>query len=754
MEELDDFTNWLLDDDNRDSDFERTIHKPDWGCEYFEPISETVETKVREDFCTLQRWYRIPQLSEIVDPLDAGNFQALIHAIRSMVGDDEVITSNNLVYCVLCILVGTHVPRIQISWEDVQFNKDLFNYAEGWILLPPSMDSGFESVNKYNRNAGVPFVLDPVKFKDLSAVRKQSAMDVDLASKFRNLSQKASWTNRDWITWDLHQFALVLGIEIFDFMRSKIFPYLYPWEGGCGGSPPWNNLLTASAAIFRFRGGAAKTGLLGVMKDANSLQRGEISPEEAFFTKNLNLALSGDKQWLAIRSHLENLKLEALNSGVEYEPAVLEDAENIIPQELIDKSVTINPEDAMTGVALSYLREKGYILTELDLVERVQNEFRLKSVWGNIPMVEIEDQIALRKKEYSESFHERLTEISKWKLNREVYLHYKDIDDPLSPAALLIMDGYYRIRSEQALRFNSFMYNERIRVFKQSDVEAFYARGVQNIRDAFCASIDSYYRPEHRKEPSFRADSDTFDEIEKWLDSDPLPKLLRDSIPPGVGPDDSRIVRDLMLALEDDIHVGYLILIVTSDRMLVHSAQRILRHNFPRKNIRIYGLSLSDYLSWALTTGRRSYVIPQQSGMKARFPWVKGELFNPIKREMRPIDGSLLTLLLSEGRWFFKEGSNSRTIVMYDFPNINRGLKRFKYNADTETCEEFSGGFLSKAYLQADWKFPIRSLARVRESREFDVRQRRTVYPSSALRGRVIKLLSASENTSKSFKLA
>jgi hypothetical protein len=567
------------------------------------------------------------------------------------------------------------------------------------------------------------------------------------------LSQKASWTNRDWITWDLHQFALVIGIEIFDFMRSKIFPYLYPWEGGCGGSPPWNNVLTAAAAVFRFRGGAAKSGIMGVMQDANSLQRGEISPEDAFFSKNLNLALSGDKQWLAIRSTLENLKHEAYLEGTEYVPQIVEEAEDLIPPELIEKSTTINPEDAMTGVALAFLREKGYILTELDLVERVQNEVRLKAVWGTIPMVEIEDQIALRKKEYSESFHERLTEISKWKLNREVWLHYKDIGDPLCLESLRTMGAYYTTRSEQALRFNSFMYNDRIRVFKHSDVEEYYARGAQKIRDAFCMSIDSYYRLEMRKEPTLPVDSKTFDEIERWLDSDPLPKLLKESIPPGVGPDDSRIVRDLELALEDDPKLGFLILIVSSDKMLVHATQRILRHNHPGKNIRVYGLALTDYISWALSTGRRSYIVPHRQQSFIDHPWIKGDLFNPIKRMMQPINGSLLTLLKSEGKWFYQQKHDCRTIIMYDFPNINRGLKRFRYDANTETCEEYSGGFLTKAYLSADWKFPIRSLARVRESREFDVRQRRTVYPSSALRGRSIRLLSASESNSKSFKL-
>jgi hypothetical protein len=316
------------------------------------------------------------------------------------------------------------------------------------------------------------------------------------------------------------------------------------------------------------------------------------------------------------------------------------------------------------------------------------------------------------------------------------------------------MQVYYSMRAEQALRFNSFMYNERIRVFKHSDVEEFYNRGLQNIKDAFCRSIESYYRPEHRKEPTLPADSKLFDEIEAWLDSDPLTKLLKEPMPPGIGPDDSRIVRDLQIDLDTDVHnKGFLILIVSSDRMLVHAAQRLLRHNNPTKIIRVYGLSLTDYLSWALSTGRRNYIAPGRQGALLSHPWIKGELFNPIRRKMQTIDGSLMTLLKSEGKWFHSQNDSSRMMIQYDFPNINRGLKRFRYDASTEYVEEYSGGFLTKAYLQADWKFPIRGLSRVRELREMDVRQRRTVYPSTALRGRSIKLLSAQESTSKSFKL-
>jgi len=142
---------------------------------FYEPVNKA--------FLDFQGQYRLPALQG-VRKFWEGPFPEQIHAIRSMVGDDETITNNCLIYAVLCVVIGPRLSRIKISWKDVQFNKDLYNYAEGWVLIPPSADSGYESVSRYARGNGVPFVLDPIKFKNLSAVRKQSDMEVDLPSKF------------------------------------------------------------------------------------------------------------------------------------------------------------------------------------------------------------------------------------------------------------------------------------------------------------------------------------------------------------------------------------------------------------------------------------------------------------------------------------------------------------------------------------------------------------------------------------------
>nr|WGH50465.1 MAG: RNA dependent RNA polymerase [Moniliophthora roreri-associated narnavirus 1] len=736
--ELDDFDEFLLEsmDDPRDHQAGSNHYTDQFMSG---TIQSDIEDGVRTLFNTIRNAYKFPDFVPFDNLFDKASYPDEIHAIRSMVGDDEVITTDSLAYAILCILIGPQVSQIRISWEDVQWNSRLFNYAEGWIFLPPSRDSSFEAVTRFNRGNGVPFVLDGVKFKDLSCVRKQSAMNVDLASKFKNLSQKATWTNINWPTWNSHQFALVLGIEIFDFLRSKVYPFLFGWEGGCGGAPPWNNMFTAGACMYKFRGGRAKRGILGIMHDSNRLQAGQIRPEQAFFTKNLNLAMSGDKAWLTIRSQLERDKHEHVLEGEDYYPDVVETADRLIPDELVEKSATLYPEDAFTGVAMSYLREKGYILTELDLVERAQNEERLRAIWGRIPMMDIENQIEVRKEEYRESFHQTLTEIADRRILEPVMQAYANLDDPLSPESIGIMATYYRIRIEQALRFNSFIYNERIRIFKYEDVEAYYQRGAAGIRDQFSKSIEARYRPEIRRQPQFPMDDHLLDEIEKWLRSAPLEYLMKQPMPPGIGPDDSRIARDLELRVSTNPdYDGWLFLIISSDRQLISSAHRLLNHNHGDKVIRVVGLSVQDYLkvSLARPTNVSAYRV---SGLRPK-PWLQTKIWNPSRRAMEPMPAALSAALAAESKWFWN-CKRPKIFIEYDYPNINRGLTRFTQDSESLVVTEFTGGYLSRNYVVANSLFPILGLDKIERLSEFDYRARRAVVPIDLLSRSKIRLI-------------
>jgi hypothetical protein len=715
-EQLEDFIFEL-----RDENLEFQVGLPNFVetdlVEGFKPLANAA-------FLDLQRQYRIPELQGLRHYWEA-EFPKKIHAIRSMVGDDEVVTSNCLIYAILCVVIGPLLARIKISWHDVQFNRELYNYAEGWILLPPSKDSDFESVNRYNKTSGVPFVLDPIKFKDLSAVRKQSDMEVDLPSKFRSLAQKAAWTNRSWFTWDMHQMALLLGLEVFDFTKSKLFPFLFRWEGGCGGPPPWNNLLTAAGAIFRHRRGRATKGILGIMADANNLHSGNIKPADAFFAKNLSLALSGDSRWADIRSELERQKNETADLGLPFNQRVIESADRTIPSELITKSQIVTPDDALTGVAISFLRDKGYITTELDLVTYVEDRRRLDAIWGIVPMMEIEDQIALRKQEYAEAYLEMLSDLSKTKkLEPRVYGLLGEIEDPMSPWALSIMEQYYTMRVEQTSHFTSFIYNEQVRVFKTSDVEEYFARGLRTIRDGFCESVGSRYRPDFRRSVQLPDDRAMYDDIEHWLESDNLDQLLKNQIPAGIGPDDARITRDALSAAGNDRGAGatgLLYLIISSDKRMVHAVQQLVQHENPSMNVRVLGMSVIEFIAYC-------------SEPKGRFrpnrdpDWLRNlRIYNPYSKTDELIAGSLLEALRKESRFMYLNRIVSAR-VFYDYPNINRSLKRFTLEPGG-FVQEWSGGFLTKARAEADKSLARRELGRIRTIVDFKYMYKRAIAP-------------------------
>lgn len=90
----------------------------------------------------------------------------------------------------------------------------LTNYAEEWHLLPPTIWSTFDGSTQYFKNEALGMVLDPVRVKDLSPVRKQSGLETDLSSKFKSLAARAQWSDPAWLTYDNHQLSLILAMAI------------------------------------------------------------------------------------------------------------------------------------------------------------------------------------------------------------------------------------------------------------------------------------------------------------------------------------------------------------------------------------------------------------------------------------------------------------------------------------------------------------------------------------------------------------
>jgi len=710
---------------------------PEYGKVQLDAIEHRVKEDLNASLPSFNKRYPLDELRFVSDILDKTLYPKVVNSVKSFVGDDETITADSVVFCVLCILIGPIISRIKISWEDVGFNKHLFNYAEGYVFLPPSQMSSFEAINRYAKGNGIPIVLDPVKLKNLSCVRKQSEMDRDLPSKFRNLAEAASWTNRNWPTYNLHQFALLIGVEIFDFMRAKQYPYLYKTEGGCGGSPPWGNLFTSAAAMFRYRRGRARRGIVGIMKESTMLLNGQIEPSETFFVKNLSLATSGDIRWEAIRSIALKTDEQWNSVGLD-KPTPLElTDEEIVPPELLVKSDVVKPRDALTGIAISFLREKGYLLTEYDLVQKAQEKKRLEALWGRVPLKDIADQIELRKQKYKEAFLETLSLMdTSEKIHPDVVNALSKIKDPFDPESLQIMDRYYRLRVEQASYITSFIYNDRIRIFRTKDVEEYYSRGLKGLKNAFAEAIETTWRPEHRKTIQLHDEKQKYDLIEEWLDSGPLPDLLNGAIPPGVGPDDSRICRDIL----NDIDIWkasgrerFLFFLVTADRKLVNGLSQIIHHRHPLIKWRIVSIRPTEYLQICLSPEERQVYRPIQLN------WLNSQtIYNLVRKQNERLPSVLYKELVRNSRFLGNGEPYPVFSVYYDYPNINRGLASFKLTDGN--LEQYTQGYLTTDFAKSRPGLVNEDINELFRSKQFLKGYKRSIAPLDKIRSRTFNI--------------
>jgi len=121
--------------------------------------------------------------------------KTILEYILSAVGDDEHTTTESQSMGPLLIVAGPRISKVKLSLKDTGISRTIGNYAEGWILVPPTAESSFESVNRRHLCEGVLFVLDGVKLKLISPVRKMSQLDLDMESKMRKVSETASWVN-------------------------------------------------------------------------------------------------------------------------------------------------------------------------------------------------------------------------------------------------------------------------------------------------------------------------------------------------------------------------------------------------------------------------------------------------------------------------------------------------------------------------------------------------------------------------------
>jgi hypothetical protein len=632
----------------------------------------------------------------------------IIKYIQSVVGDDEHTTTNSASLGPLLFVVGTLLSGIKLSQKDCGISHLIGNYAESWIMIPPTADSSFEAVTRRNAGSGVPVTLDTVKMKYLSPVRKQADGEMDLESKFKHLAEAAAWTHRNWFTYDFHQMALVLATQVFDFKSARTFPFLYETEGGCGGLPPYCNIDTAHSMLFRFAGGKATRPILGIMRETVDVHLNVRKPSECFFLTSSHLAQMGDRRWLQFMTAYKSLQAYGGMSGLDIRDLLRADSGSSLPPELVELSTVVENQSATMGSQLSHLRKDGYIMTELDVKMLVDKRQKEKAIFGtrNIGDVirEIEREQQLFKSNY-------------WKVLGALADSSKEIESELqsivgvglaSESALEHMKDYYKLRASSTNRFTSFSYSEQLRVFKTSVIKSWFERGDVPLRNDFVKTdgldsvkLDFTYdtvKEAERKE-----------QVLNWLESDDLSRLLEKPLPPGIGPDDARIMRNFEDALNDNNFsrgVPTCLVLISSDRLLGRdTATMINRRSIDMcQKLGFLQIKVQDYAKICLS----GYI----EKIDHRIKDLRG--LNMLRRSDRRIP---YYNYLLRGIWYFPadivdevhrafKGSSwqsrydaVRIHFEYDYPNLERNLE--KYTLDPQSHQLFisSGGYLRKSSL-------------------------------------------------------
>jgi len=671
-------------------------------------IDEELETCFRETATLLKYPFTLEECIQ----RDMGRD---LHLIQSVVGDDEHNTTDSASLGPCLIGFGPMINGVKLSEKDLGISHYVGNYAEGWILTPPTAEASFEAVNRRHARNGVAFTLDPVKLKLLSPVRKQSQLwEQDLESKMSHLAEIAGWTDKSWFTYDYHQMALILANVIFDFEDARSFPYLFKTEGGCGGVPPYGNLDTVYSALHYYTRGKSHRAALGVMIEAVAVNTGQLSPGETFFIRSSHLANMGDRAWVqyesAYRSLLEGNELTAGEIKL-----LLNSAEGVsLPDDLLDLSTEVSPDAYTVGSTISQLRKDGYIMSELDVKSAYDAKERELALMGTKPigvlMREQEEKMATYKGNHLKLLNELSSSCGpirdhlKGKLGTIPTLpdtHFRDI-----------CFGYYRLRAETHATYSSFFYTDTVRLFKTDEVEAYLSRAHHQVRQDF-ALTDSFpnWRKKFLEENS--SERKRKDDIRLWLDSGPLDRILNEPLPPGIGTDDARIARNIVDVVKTQHLEEYdaiVVLLFSGDRQLARTTALMVR---PWLSVQFLlgQIDKSAYTAICLEGVAEYHKLRSQ-----------GEI-DPVRNEPRiAIRGRERSIVyynyLLRQRWWLpvdvisqlvQSGSKPNFLdsrkkyvfhLEYDYPNMERGLDLIKYDPRTNSVREYGGGFLERRTLQ------------------------------------------------------
>nr|WKR37709.1 putative RNA-dependent RNA polymerase [Leptosphaeria biglobosa narnavirus 15] len=635
-----------------------------------------------------------------------------LHYIKSVVGDDEYTTTDSRALGPAIIGFGPIINGIKLSEKDVGISPYVGNYAEGWVINPPNAEATFEATNRRHARSGVPFTLDMVKLKYLSPVRKQSpGWELDLESKLEQLAEIASWTDRNWFTYDYHQMALLLANGIFDFEDARTFPYLFKTEGGCGGAPPYGNLDTVYSALHYYTRGKSRRGILGVMEEAVAVNTGSMMPKDTFFLRNSHLANMGDKVWLRYESAYRSLLQQNAIGRSEAEDLLREQETQVLPDYIKNLGVEIEPHSFVVGTSLSALRKEGLIMSEMDVKAALDNKVRQQAILGDEPIGTLNKRLKEEAAAFRGKHLKILSQISDIDPDIKSGLNARGMMMPEQPDQSFreLCTSYYSMRTEEYSRYSTLFYTDVIRVFKTSEVLD-YIEGPESAIKYDFAATESFPKDwtqkflEENSEERIRRGK-----IHEWFNSAPLSELLYKPLPTGIGTDDDRVARSVLEVIADANHEESVDTVVTllfsGDRQLARITTNQVRGN-TQKSYRLLCFDRSAYTRICLSGVQERNrmlekgILTQDSWKSIRPPNSKMYYYNYILKSMWPFPHSICEQVNDIVRIASSTG-RALIHVEYDYPNMERGLEMLRLQPSTGSIEEYGGGYLERRTLRS-----------------------------------------------------
>ena len=594
--------------------------------------------------------------------------------VSAFTGDDSVVMTDNPLVGTLPISIASAVLRLKISWSDVIVSKLCTNYAEEFILLPFSTKSGWSGTRNGAGSKHAPLILDPVKLRSISAVRKQSDEDMNLSSKFRDLAVRANWCNTDWLSYNGHQLALVLGLTCFDFRSERDFPFLDRGQGGIGGKPPWNSLETVRNTLFYFNSGRSTKVVVGLMREAIDAVIGTQTNDELMLHRAVHLAAHDPKAWIDLNSKI----LTAKNAGYterqirEITSTLNEDFD--IPHELEEKAIDVAIEDTLTGGIISYLRSAQYIMTELDVMVHAFSEQRINGIKGDIPMARLHSEQEEAMYQAKKTDWTKLSGlINSEKRDRDRCLDFlKDLPDLQDPTIFDVMEEYYETFSDS--RLGSISFSPYQKIFQSSDVREHYDVKARAILAAsmFPKGIFSYadetWQVHNSREKQLESEQIRNWLKESWDQDDPLVR----NIPFSIGVTDPLLLAQVDTVVAQYRETNVIFALVTADIKL----QGLLKKRALKYDKLAISVDPKHYAMWCLDPDPRGdgYMWNAVKNTKTRFPKDAQEQFN-----MRIYSDKALYII-----W------------LLDIPNIRGAVADYNYDFRGRLVTMTGGWFVGK----------------------------------------------------------